>query len=53
MFQSIERLDILVNNAGGLVKREKIVDMSEALWDEVMDINVKSTFLCCQAAIPA
>ena len=46
------RLDILVNNAGGLVKREAIATMSEGLWDEVMNINVRSTFLCCQAAIP-
>ncbi len=45
-------LDILVNNAGGLVQRSKVVDMSEALWDEVMGINVKSTFLCCRAALP-
>ncbi|MHB8627338.1 MAG: SDR family NAD(P)-dependent oxidoreductase [Aggregatilineales bacterium] len=52
MFGGIERLDILVNNAGGLIKREKIADMSEALFDEVMAINVKSTFLCCQAAMP-
>lgn len=47
------RLDILVNNAGGLVQRSKISEMSEELWDEVMAINVKSTFLCCRAAIPA
>ena len=46
------RLDILVNNAGGLVQRVKTSEMSEELWDEVMDINVKSTFLCCKAAIP-
>ena len=52
LFESIDRLDILVNNAGGLIKREKIGDMSESLWDEVMGINLKSTFLCCKAAIP-
>jgi len=52
LFKSIDRLDILVNNAGGLIKREKIADMSESLWDDVMAINVKSTFLCCRAAIP-
>lgn len=51
LFGGIGRLDILVNNAGGLIKREKIADMSEALFDEVMAINVKSTFLCCQAAM--
>ncbi|MEO6889058.1 MAG: SDR family NAD(P)-dependent oxidoreductase [Ktedonobacteraceae bacterium] len=49
---SAGRLDILVNNAGGLVQRAKVADMSEELWDEVMDINVKSTFLCCRAALP-
>ena len=46
------RLDILVNNAGGLVQRAKVSEMSEELWDEVMGINAKSTFLCCKAAIP-
>jgi 3-oxoacyl-[acyl-carrier protein] reductase len=45
-------LNILVNNAGGLVKRSKISEMSDDLWDEVMAVNVKSTFLCCRAAIP-
>ena len=46
------RLDILVNNAGGLVQRSSVASMSEELWDEVMNINVKSTFLCCRAALP-
>jgi 3-oxoacyl-[acyl-carrier protein] reductase len=45
-------LDILVNNAGTLVKRSKIAEMSEALFDEVMDVNFKTTFLCCRAAVP-
>ncbi len=46
------RLDILVNNAGGLIERCQLADMSETLWDEVMDINLKSTFLCSKAALP-
>src|SRR5262245_29333171 len=33
------QLDILVNNAGTLVKRSKIAEMSEALFDEVMAVN--------------
>jgi 3-oxoacyl-[acyl-carrier protein] reductase len=45
-------LDILVNNAGTLVKRAKIAEMDESLFDEVMAVNVKTTFLCCRAAIP-
>jgi len=44
------RLDILVNNAG--IARDKwLVKMTEEDWDEVMRINLKSQFLCTQAAV--
>lgn len=42
-------IDILVNNAGSLVERLKILELTEARWDEVIDLNLKSAFLCCQA----
>jgi 3-oxoacyl-[acyl-carrier protein] reductase len=42
-------VDILVNNAGSLVERLKILELTEARWDEVIDLNLKSAFLCCQA----
>jgi NAD(P)-dependent dehydrogenase (short-subunit alcohol dehydrogenase family) len=42
-------VDILVNNAGSLVERLKILDLTEARWDEVIDLNLKSAFLCSQA----
>ena len=45
-------IDILINNAGSLIKREKLENMEEALWDEVMDVNLKSIFLVAQAVIP-
>lgn len=45
-------IDILINNAGALIKRETLEDMEEALWDEVMDVNLKSIFLVSQAVIP-
>jgi len=45
-------IDILVNNAGTLVERKNVADMSEELWDRVMDVNMKSTYMCCHAAIP-
>ncbi len=48
-----ERLDILVNNAGDLVERRPIAEMDEALWDRVMNLNLKSVFLCCRAALAA
>ncbi|WP_025027569.1 SDR family NAD(P)-dependent oxidoreductase [Caldalkalibacillus mannanilyticus] len=46
------RLDILVNNAGHLVQRSSVEEMSEELWHHIMDVNVTSTFLVSQAAIP-
>lgn len=46
------RLDILVNNAGTLIERRSLEDMDEDLWDRVMDVNLKSVYLCSQAALP-
>ena len=46
------RLDILVNVAG-VVSLGNSGQVTEAEWDRVMDINLKGTFLCCQAVIPA
>lgn len=45
-------LHILVNNAGTLIARSTIADLPEEVWDRVMEVNLKGTFLCCQAAIP-
>jgi 3-oxoacyl-[acyl-carrier protein] reductase len=45
-------LDILVNNAGSLVKRQAIAELTEELWDEIMDLNLKSAAFCSRAAIP-
>ena len=42
-------IDILVNNAGSLIERLRILELSEELWDEVIDLNLKSAFLCCKA----
>lgn len=44
------RLDILVNVAG-VVSMGSAEQLQEAEWDRVIDINLKGTFLCCQAAI--
>jgi 2-deoxy-D-gluconate 3-dehydrogenase len=43
------QLDILVNNAG-IIRRADAVDFSEADWDAVMDVNLKTAFFLCQAA---
>jgi NAD(P)-dependent dehydrogenase (short-subunit alcohol dehydrogenase family) len=45
------RIDILVNNAGVHFLKD-ITDMTVAEWDRLMDINLKSMFLCCKHVIP-
>ncbi|MFC4098804.1 SDR family NAD(P)-dependent oxidoreductase [Paenibacillus xanthanilyticus] len=43
------RLDIVVNNAGvgdGMLAEE----VTEEYWDEMLDVNLKGVFFCCQAA---
>jgi 2-deoxy-D-gluconate 3-dehydrogenase len=41
-------IDGLVNNAG-IIKRVDAVDFTEADWDAVMDINLKTMFFLCQS----
>ena len=45
------RIDILVNNAG-VSKSLPFVEIDEAEWDRVFDINVKGVFLVCRAVVP-
>ena len=45
---SLGGIDILVNNAG-IFPRVEFLDMTEAQWDEVLNVNLKGTFLCTQA----
>ena len=45
------RLDILFNNAG-IIRRSTLLEISEAEWDRVMAVNVKSIFLLSKNAIP-
>lgn len=43
------RLDILVNNAG-LGTNHPATEVTESAWDQMMDVNLKGLFFCCQAA---
>jgi NAD(P)-dependent dehydrogenase (short-subunit alcohol dehydrogenase family) len=55
MFAAVEkefgRLDILVNNAGAFFEA-KFEALTDEQWDGILDINLKSQFLCAQAAAP-
>jgi NAD(P)-dependent dehydrogenase (short-subunit alcohol dehydrogenase family) len=48
--ESLGGIDILVNNAG-IFPRVEFLDMTEAQWDEVLNVNLKGTFLCTQAVV--
>lgn len=46
------RIDVLVNNAGVRLVRP-LLEHTEDDWDRMMNINLKSQFLCSQAVLPA
>jgi NAD(P)-dependent dehydrogenase (short-subunit alcohol dehydrogenase family) len=46
------RLDVLVNNAG-LFERKPALELDEAAWDRLLDVNLKGAFFCAQAAARA
>jgi 3-oxoacyl-[acyl-carrier protein] reductase len=45
------RLDVLINNAG-IFPRRAFMEMSEAEWDEMHDVNLKSMFHTSRAVLP-
>jgi len=48
--QKFGKVDVLVNNAG-ICKFNLIQDIEEAEWDEIINTNLKSVFLCSQTVI--
>jgi 3-oxoacyl-[acyl-carrier protein] reductase len=46
-------IDILVNNAGIAGRAVPLEEITDHDWDQMMDIDLKSVYLCSQAVIPA
>jgi 3-oxoacyl-[acyl-carrier protein] reductase len=46
-------VSILVNNAGDMIETSPVDSMDEALWDRVIEVNLKGAFLCARYCIPA
>ncbi|KAL2811005.1 hypothetical protein BJX63DRAFT_422717 [Aspergillus granulosus] len=51
-FSRFGRLDILVNNAGTTHRNKPTLEVTEAEWQRVFDINVRGIFHCVQAVFP-
>jgi NAD(P)-dependent dehydrogenase (short-subunit alcohol dehydrogenase family) len=47
-----DRVDILVNNAGIVTRARRIHEITEQEWDQVVNVNLRGTFLCSKAIIP-
>lgn len=44
VYEAFGRIDVLVNNAGMSPIYDSLADITEALWDKVIDVNLKGTF---------
>jgi len=46
-------LNVLYNNAGIMPNEDtSVIDTTEEMWETVLDVNLKSIFLCCKHGIP-
>jgi 3-oxoacyl-[acyl-carrier protein] reductase len=50
--EAFGRIDVLCSNAGILDGYASALDATEELWDRVMDVNVKATWLLARAVLP-
>lgn len=47
------RIDVLYNNAGIMPDDDSgVTDLSEATWNRILDVNLKSAFLCTKHVVP-
>ncbi len=46
------RLDVLINNAGDVVARQAFAELTEAMIDQVIDLNARALVMACRLAVP-
>ena len=52
--ETFGQLNVLYNNAGIMPGDDtSVIETSEEMWSTVLDVNLKSIFLCCKHGIPA
>ena len=52
VMSKFNRIDILVNNAGILGPYFPVTEYPEEIWDRVLAVHLKGTFLCCKGVLP-
>src|SRR5262245_54115028 len=52
--QELGGLDVLVNNAGTthFIPHTDLDALTDEVWDDIFDVNLKGTFFCCRTALP-
>lgn len=50
-FERFGRIDALINLVGGYIGDIPIAQLEERTWDHMMNLNLRSCFLCCKAAL--
>ncbi|EXJ15954.1 SDR family oxidoreductase [Imhoffiella purpurea] len=53
MRQRFDAIHVLINAAGGFAMGPTVKDTSDADWDRIMDLNLRTAFNCSRAVIPA
>ncbi len=51
VLDNFSNVDILINNAG-ITTLEPFLKLTAKKWDLVIEVNLRGTFLCCQAVLP-
>jgi Dehydrogenases with different specificities (related to short-chain alcohol dehydrogenases) len=48
------RIDVLINNAGTtrFIAHPDLAALTDEVWDDILNVNLKGTFYCCRAAAP-
>jgi NAD(P)-dependent dehydrogenase (short-subunit alcohol dehydrogenase family) len=46
------RIDLLANVAGGFTMGPALHETTDAIWDQMLDLNLRSVFNCCRAVVP-
>lgn len=48
---SFGRIDILINNAG-ILRDKSFHNMTDEMWDDIMNVHLRATYKCSRAAYP-